>query len=62
MAFLFPENPLPVARGSVFLHGTGMVPNYFYPATVALCFAAVVAVYFYNNPLQHSRWASASDF
>jgi OPA family glycerol-3-phosphate transporter-like MFS transporter len=33
-----------------------MVPNYFYPATVALCLAAVIAVYFYNNPLKHGRW------
>src|SRR5476651_220178 len=33
-----------------------MVPDYFYPATVALCLAAVIAVYFYNNPLRHGRW------
>jgi len=33
-----------------------MVPNYFYPATVALCLAVVIAVYFYNNPLNHGRW------
>jgi OPA family glycerol-3-phosphate transporter-like MFS transporter len=33
-----------------------MVPNYFYPATVALCLAAVITVYFYNNPLKHGRW------
>jgi MFS transporter, OPA family, glycerol-3-phosphate transporter len=33
-----------------------MVPNYFYPATVALCLAAVITVYFYNNPLRHGRW------
>jgi OPA family glycerol-3-phosphate transporter-like MFS transporter len=32
-----------------------MVPNYFYPATVALCLAAVITVYFYNNPLKHGR-------
>jgi OPA family glycerol-3-phosphate transporter-like MFS transporter len=32
-----------------------MVPNYFYPATVALCLAAVITVYFYNNPLRHDR-------
>jgi len=44
------------ARRFVLLHATGMVPDYFYPATVALCLAAVIAVYFYNNPLQHSRW------
>src|SRR5271170_5621651 len=33
-----------------------MVPNYFYPVTVALCLAAVITVYFYNNPLRHGRW------
>ncbi|HEY1718943.1 MAG TPA: MFS transporter [Verrucomicrobiae bacterium] len=44
------------ARGSVFLHETGMVPNYFYPATVALCLAAVIAAYFANNPLRHGGW------
>src|SRR5271170_5659274 len=33
-----------------------MVPNYFYPSTVALCLAAVVAAYFANNPLRHSGW------
>jgi OPA family glycerol-3-phosphate transporter-like MFS transporter len=32
------------------------MPDYFYPLTVALSLAAVIAVYFYNNPLQHSRW------
>ncbi len=34
----------------------GTIPDYFYPATVALCLAAVIAVYFYNNPLRHGRW------
>jgi OPA family glycerol-3-phosphate transporter-like MFS transporter len=33
-----------------------MIPNYFYPATVALCLAAVIAVYFFNNPLRHGGW------
>jgi OPA family glycerol-3-phosphate transporter-like MFS transporter len=33
-----------------------MVPNYFYPATVALCLAAIVVAYFLNNPLRHGRW------
>jgi OPA family glycerol-3-phosphate transporter-like MFS transporter len=33
-----------------------MVPDYFYPATVALCLAAVIAAYFANNPLRHGRW------
>jgi OPA family glycerol-3-phosphate transporter-like MFS transporter len=28
-----------------------MVPNYFYPVTVALCLAAIIAAYFFNNPL-----------
>lgn len=32
-----------------------MIPDYFFPVTVALCLAAVIAVYFYNNPLQHDR-------
>jgi OPA family glycerol-3-phosphate transporter-like MFS transporter len=33
-----------------------MVPSYFYPATVALCLAAVIAAYFANNPLRHGGW------
>jgi OPA family glycerol-3-phosphate transporter-like MFS transporter len=33
-----------------------MIPDYFYPTTVALCLAAVVAVYFSNNPLKHGSW------
>ncbi len=33
-----------------------MVPNYFYPITIALCLAAVTAVYFVNNPLRHGGW------
>ena len=33
-----------------------MVPDYFYPVTVALCLAAVIGVYFWNNPLGHSGW------
>src|ERR1700734_733368 len=33
-----------------------MIPDYFYPITVALCLAAVIAVYFWNNPLKHARW------
>ena len=33
-----------------------MIPVYFYPATVALCLAAIIAAYFFNNPLRHSRW------
>jgi len=32
------------------------MPDYFYPITVALCLAAVIAVYFANNPLEHSKW------
>src|SRR5215475_7248171 len=27
-----------------------------YLSLVALCLVAIVALYFYNNPLQHSRW------
>src|SRR5580765_2037063 len=27
-----------------------------YLSLVALCLAAIVALYFYNNPLRHSRW------
>ena len=33
-----------------------MIPDYFYPITVALCLAAVIAVYFANNPLGHTSW------
>jgi len=32
------------------------IPNYFYPISVALCLAAVIVVYFLNNPLQHGGW------
>ena len=32
------------------------IPGYFYPVTVALCLAAVIVVYFLNNPLRHSGW------
>ena len=33
-----------------------MIPDYFYPITVALCLAAVIAVYFCSNPLKHGGW------
>jgi OPA family glycerol-3-phosphate transporter-like MFS transporter len=33
-----------------------MMPNGFYPVTVALCLAAVIFIYFCNNPLKHGRW------
>ena len=33
-----------------------MVPDYFYPVTIALCLVAVVIVYFLNNPLKHAQW------
>ena len=33
-----------------------MVPNYFYPVTIALCLTVVIAAYFVNNPLRHGRW------
>ncbi|HEY4415292.1 MAG TPA: MFS transporter, partial [Verrucomicrobiae bacterium] len=32
-----------------------MVPDYFYPTTVALLLAAVVGIYFFNNPVRHSQ-------
>jgi OPA family glycerol-3-phosphate transporter-like MFS transporter len=31
------------------------LPDFFYPATVALCLAAIIVAYFCNNPLAHSR-------
>jgi MFS transporter, OPA family, glycerol-3-phosphate transporter len=34
----------------------GSFSNSFYPITVALCFAAVVFIYFWNNPLKHAGW------
>jgi OPA family glycerol-3-phosphate transporter-like MFS transporter len=34
----------------------GTIPDSFYPITVALCLAAVIAIYFWNNPLKHSGW------
>lgn len=33
-----------------------MVSEFFYPGTIALCLAAVVAAYFINNPLRHGGW------
>lgn len=33
-----------------------MVPNYFYPVTIALSLVAVIVVYFLNNPLKHGGW------
>jgi OPA family glycerol-3-phosphate transporter-like MFS transporter len=33
-----------------------MVPEYFYPATVALCLAIIIAAYFCSNPLRHGGW------
>jgi OPA family glycerol-3-phosphate transporter-like MFS transporter len=33
-----------------------MVPHFFYPATVALSLAAVIAAYFINNPVGHGGW------
>jgi OPA family glycerol-3-phosphate transporter-like MFS transporter len=32
-----------------------MIPDFFYPVTIVLCLAAVVAAYFFNNPLHHGR-------
>lgn len=34
----------------------GTLSESFYPITVGLCLAAVVAAYFYNNPLRHGAW------
>ena len=33
-----------------------MIPEFLYPATIALCLVAVVVAYFLNNPLKHGRW------
>jgi OPA family glycerol-3-phosphate transporter-like MFS transporter len=33
-----------------------MVPEFFYPATVALCLAIIIAAYFCSNPLRHGGW------
>ena len=33
-----------------------MVPDYFYPLTIALCLAAVIAAYFASNPVGHASW------
>ena len=33
-----------------------MVPEYFYPATVALCLAIIIVAYFCSNPLRHGGW------
>ena len=33
-----------------------MVPEYFYPATVALCLVVIIVAYFCSNPLRHSGW------
>ncbi len=30
------------------------VPEYFYPASIALCLVAVIIAYFFNNPLHHN--------
>jgi OPA family glycerol-3-phosphate transporter-like MFS transporter len=43
-------------RGSVLLRGSGMIPDFLYPATIALCLVAVVVAYFFNNPMRHGRW------
>jgi OPA family glycerol-3-phosphate transporter-like MFS transporter len=33
-----------------------MIPDFLYPATIALCLVAVVVAYFFNNPMRHGRW------
>jgi OPA family glycerol-3-phosphate transporter-like MFS transporter len=44
------------ARGSVLLRGDRMIPDFLYPATIALCLMVVVVAYFFNNPMRHGRW------
>jgi OPA family glycerol-3-phosphate transporter-like MFS transporter len=44
------------ARGSVLLRWNGMIPDFLYPVTIAICLLAVVVVYFVSNPLRHGRW------
>jgi OPA family glycerol-3-phosphate transporter-like MFS transporter len=44
------------ARGSVLLRWNGMIPDFLYPVTIAICLLAVVVVYFISNPLRHGRW------
>src|SRR5277367_1495458 len=34
----------------------GSFSDSFYPITVALCLTAVIAIYFWNNPLHHASW------
>jgi MFS transporter, OPA family, glycerol-3-phosphate transporter len=33
-----------------------MIPAYLYPATIVFCLVAIVAVYFFDNPMKHGRW------
>ena len=33
-----------------------MVPEYFYPATVAFCLVVIIIAYFCTNPLRHGGW------
>ena len=33
-----------------------MIPDFLYPVTIAICLVAVVAVYFFSNPLHHGGW------
>jgi len=54
--FLVIRNSLTGGSGSVLLGGGRMIPAYLYPATIALCLVAVVAAYFFNNPMKHGRW------
>jgi OPA family glycerol-3-phosphate transporter-like MFS transporter len=44
------------ARGSGLLRWNGMIPDFLYPVTIAICLLAVVVVYFVSNPLRHGRW------
>jgi OPA family glycerol-3-phosphate transporter-like MFS transporter len=44
------------ARGSVLLRRDLMMPDYFYPVSIAFCMAMVVVAYFFNNPMKHGGW------
>jgi len=43
-------------RTGLFCFVRGMIPDYFYPTTIALCLVAVIVVYFLNNPVRHGNW------
>ena len=39
-----------------------MIPDFLYPVTIAICLVAVVAVYFFSNPLHHGGWLMVRRF